>query len=129
MQNEKVFAELLAGWKGEVLALQQANEVTQQALTNPHPREAVATELNRRIKALHEQTSRPPIRKRPKKPICRTPLINLQNSHGLPETEHLKNLVAMRQKQIALVGPYAQLNKTSRSLRSNATLRPQFCSD
>jgi hypothetical protein len=62
---------------------------------------------------LHEQNLAPTDPQASEETHLQNAIDNLQNSHGLPETEHLKNLVAMRQKQIALVRPYAQLNKTT----------------
>jgi hypothetical protein len=70
VQNERAFAQLPASRKGELLALQLANEVTQQALTSPNPSDAAATELKRDIKVLQRKTSPPLTRKGTKKPIA-----------------------------------------------------------
>jgi hypothetical protein len=114
VQNERAFAQLVASRKGELLALQLANEVTQQALTNPNPRDAAVTELKRQINVLHTQNLAPTDPQRYEETYLQNAIDNLQNAqHGLPETEHLKNLVAMRQQRIALAAPYAQLNKTT----------------
>ena len=118
VQNEGAFAQLTASRQGELLALQLANDTTQQSLTNPNPREAAVTELMNQIQVLRDQNL---ARSDPKK----YELVYLQGAvralenapSDLPVTEHMKNVIAMRQKRIALAGPHAQLTKTSGELQ------------
>ena len=114
VQNERVFAQLKAARQGEVLALQFANEATQRALTNPNPSEAAATELKHRIEALHLQNLPATDPRKYEETYLQGDVQNLKGGQrDLPESEHLKNLVTMRQQRIALAGPHAQLSETT----------------
>jgi hypothetical protein len=104
VQNEQAFAQLTASRKGELLALQQANDVIQQAPT----REAAAKELHRRITVLHAQNLAPTDPQRYEAGHLEGVARNMTAQQNLD----LKTDVAMRQQRIALAGPHTQLTKT-----------------
>ena len=115
IENQQAFAQLIAQRRGELLALQQANEVIEQSLTNPNPSETAATELKRRISVLHAQNLAPTDPQTYESTHLQGAVNTLQNAHNahppLTETEYLKNIVVMGQQRIALFQPHLQLTK------------------
>jgi hypothetical protein len=114
VQNEKAFAQVIAYRQGELLALQQANEVIQQALSGPNASEAAATELKRRFNVVRAQNFADGDPQSYEASHFQAAISSLQNAGRLSstqQTEYLKKDVVMRQQRIALAEPHAQLTK------------------
>jgi hypothetical protein len=108
--NEGAFEQLTAYRQGQLLAMQQANEVMQR-LADPGQ---AAAELNRRIIVLRTQNlaSNDPLKYEDAHLQEAVSTLEYVQHSGITGAEYLKKDVARRQQRIALVGPHAQLTKT-----------------
>jgi hypothetical protein len=120
VRNQRAFDRLVAYRKGELLAMQKANEVIKGALADPATAStAAATELERLASVLHGRNLAPDDAERYQESQFQEAIMNLKNgqrlssSMNITESEYLKTNVTERERRIALAAPHSEITKTT----------------